>query len=195
MNGAKRALRSQVLALRDALPLPYGTDAARAITARLVALPAYRAARVVAAYLSFGSELDTMAFVRDVLASGRTLVLPRVDRSRKALVMHVVDTVEASGGQLLPGPFGIREPDPERCPVFGPAGIDFVLVPGVAFTPNCERLGYGGGFYDRFLGLCTARPALVAAAYDLQVVAAVPLDPTDLPVDRVITERGEHVRD
>lgn len=194
MNAAKRALRSQVLALRDALPGAQRVAAAQAITARLVALPAYRVARAVAAYLSFGSELDTMDFVRAVLASGRTLVLPRVDRERKALVMHAVDTVEPSGGKLVPGPFGIREPDPVRCPVFEPARIDFVLVPGVAFTSRCERLGYGGGFYDRFLTLCTAPPALVAAAYDLQVVDEVPLEPTDLPVDRVVTERAEHVR-
>jgi len=188
----KRALRAAVLARRDALDPAARATASDAISARLLALPSLARAHTVAAYLSFGSELDTAAFVRAVIASGRRLILPRAERASRALTMHAVTDLD---GALLPGPFGIREPDPARCPAVAPDQIDFVLVPGVAFTPRCERLGYGGGFYDRFLPRCTRAPALVAAAFALQVVETLPLEPTDLPVDRVITESGEFARE
>lgn len=192
MTADKRALRAAVLARRDALDPAARATASDAISARLLALPSLARAHTVAAYLSFGSELDTAAFVRAVIASGRRLILPRAERASRALTMHAVTDLD---GALLPGPFGIREPDPARCPAVAPDQIDFVLVPGVAFTPRCERLGYGGGFYDRFLPRCTRAPALVAAAFALQVVETLPLEPTDLPVDRVITESGEFARE
>lgn len=191
MTADKRALRAAVLARRDALAPAARAAASAVITERLLARPALARAQTVAAYLTFGSEFDTSAFARAVIGSGRRLALPRVERASRALTMHAVTDLAAA---LLPGPFGIREPDPERCPAVAPGDIDFVLVPGVAFTPRCERLGYGGGFYDRFLPRCTRAPALVAAAFALQVVESVPIEPTDLPVDRVITESGELTR-
>jgi 5-formyltetrahydrofolate cyclo-ligase len=72
--------------------------------------------------------------------------------------------------------------------------VDFVLVPGVAFTARCERLGYGGGYYDRLIPRFAGRPALVAAAYSLQIVPALPVSATDRSVDLVVTENAAHSR-
>ena len=71
--------------------------------------------------------------------------------------------------QLEAGVWGIRQPRAD-CPAAAASQVDFVLVPGVAFTARCERLGYGGGFYDRFIRGLASRPALVAAAFSVQVV-------------------------
>ena len=89
---------------------------------------------------------------------------------------------------LLPGVWGIREPDPARCREASIEEIDFILVPGVAFDASGGRLGYGGGFYDRLLG--HARPGVpkVAGAFSLQVVAAVPVEDHDCRVTTLVTE-------
>jgi 5-formyltetrahydrofolate cyclo-ligase len=161
------------------------------ITPRLLALPAYGDARCVLAYVTFGAEFDTGAFIADLRARGKQLVLPRVDRETRSLKLYAVRDPDL---ELAPGVWGIREPRVEVCPEVAPATVDFALVPGVAFTANCERLGYGGGFYDRLIPKFAGRPALVAAAYSLQIVPELPVTPTDQKVDRVVTENAEYVR-
>jgi len=137
------------------------------------------------AYMSIGSEFDTAAFVSDLQARHKTLVLPRAPRGSRALELYVVRDLE---DDLAAGVWGIREPRPEICRVTQVDEIDFVLVPGVAFTARCERLGYGGGFYDRLIGRFPRRPALVAAAFASQMVPHLPVSPTDQLVDAIVTE-------
>ena len=136
--------------------------------------------------MSFGSEFDTAALVRDALASGRQLCLTRVDRNTRRLELHYVGN---PASDLQTGTWGIREPRAE-CPPADLARVDFVLLPGVAFTPQCDRLGYGGGFYDRLIPRFASRPPLVAASFALQIRDAVPLDAGDQRVDVVITEQS-----
>jgi 5-formyltetrahydrofolate cyclo-ligase len=183
---AKGALRREILARRDAVdPAVRARQSAGALL-RVAALPAFRQARVVLAYASFGSELDTGPFLRDVLASGRALVLPRVDRAGRRLALHRVRDLDAD---LEAGTWGIPEPAPDRCGPAAPGEIDFVLVPGLVFDPRGGRIGYGAGYYDRLLGAWPPPvPPLVAAAFELQVVPAVPVGPGDHRVDLVVTE-------
>jgi 5-formyltetrahydrofolate cyclo-ligase len=180
----KATLRRQLIAARDALPPATRRELSARITPQLLALDAYRQANCVLAYMSFGSEFDTAALVTDVLASGKQLCLPRVDRNTRRLELHYVENPDRD---LQTGTWGIREPRAE-CPPADLARIDFVLLPGVAFTPQCDRLGYGGGFYDRLIPRFAQRPPLVAASFALQIRDTVPLDANDQRVDVVITE-------
>jgi len=182
----KAALRRQLIAARDALPPATRRELSARITPQLLALDAYRQASCVLAYMSFGSEFDTAALVTDALASGKQLCLPRVDRSTRRLELHSVDDL---ANDLQTGTWGIREPRAE-CPPANLARIDFVLLPGVAFTPQCDRLGYGGGFYDRLIPRFASRPPLVAASFALQIRGAIPLDANDQRMDVVITEHS-----
>jgi 5-formyltetrahydrofolate cyclo-ligase len=181
----KAALRRRVLAARDALPPGMRARLSAAIFARVAALEAFRGAPVVLAYASIGSEPDTGAFLDAVLAGGRELVLPRVDRARRRLELHRVADLAAD---LRPGVWGIAEPDPARCPPATLGAIAFALVPGVAFDRHGGRLGHGAGYYDRLLGGWPAPPPLVAAAFGVQVVDEVPMGPGDRRVDRVVTD-------
>jgi 5-formyltetrahydrofolate cyclo-ligase len=185
LRSAKKALRQRMLSARDAIGGSARAAACAAITTRLLALPAYGRARTVSAYRSFGSEFDTAEFIADVLRTGRRLVLPRIDRAARTLVFHYVSTPDSD---LIPGTWGILEPDPASCPVADPREADFMLVPGVAFSPGCDRLGYGGGFYDRAIARVRPDCAKVAAAFSLQIVEFVPTGPNDRKVDAVITE-------
>ena len=184
---AKRALRQAILARRDALDTGWRRGASPVIFERLAALPPVRAARRLLAYHSFGSEPETPLFLERVLAGGGRLLLPRIVRATRTLALHEVRDLDAD---LIPGPWGIREPDPVRCPGIDPAEVDLILVPGVAFDHGGGRLGYGGGYYDRLLAAARRETPLVAAAFEAQVVDHVPAGPRDRSVDVLVTEAG-----
>ena len=181
----KQTLRKDILSRRAALDHAERSGLGRAITSSLLSLPEFGRPRCVLAYLSFGSEFDTSEFVRALKSRGWSLVLPRVDLARRKLSLHRVDDPEL---QTVPGVWGIREPDPQRCSQAVLGEIDAVLVPGVAFTPGGGRLGYGGGFYDALIRDWRNHPPLIAPAFELQVVGELPLGPDDQPIDAVVTE-------
>ena len=180
----KRAMRLSVLAIRDALPHRWRQTASQHITRRLAGLPEWAEASTVLAYAGFGTEFDSTAVLASVLSSGRRLVLPRVRRSPWSLTLHVVT---APDRDLVTSAWGIREPDPDRCPALEPAEVDCVLVPGVAFDARGGRLGYGGGFYDRLLA-GAGDASLIAAAFSLQLVPSVPMAAHDRRVPIIVTE-------
>jgi len=185
--GLKAELRRVVLARRDALDAGTRRALSAVIVGRLVALDRFEQAATVLAYCSFGSELDTEAFLAAVLMMGKRLVLPRVDRATRVLALHVV---RDPGAELRPGTWGIREPVPAACPPVEAHEVDFVLVPGVAFDASGGRVGYGGGYYDRLVAGLAPGPSLVAAAFEVQLVERVPMSPHDRRVDRIVTERA-----
>jgi len=183
---AKAVLRKAILERRDAADSASRILASQIITPKLFALPAYHAATVVAAYSSFGSEFDTSDFLARVLSDGKQLFLPRMIRAERTLELRrVIDP----GANLVTGVWGIREPA-QSCPLLSGATVDFMLVPGVAFTTNGARLGYGGGFYDRLLASLDRRTARIAAAFQLQIVDQVPEGPHDQRIDQVVTEHS-----
>jgi 5,10-methenyltetrahydrofolate synthetase len=180
----KTTLRKAVLAQRDALDPNARTRLSRIITYKLLALPEYKNAKTVLAYMSIGSEFDTTELVRDVLASGKMLVLPKVNRAAKHLDLYRVHDPETD---LLAGVWGIREPDAHLCEPVSLQQIDFVLMPGVVFDVDGNRIGYGGGYYDKLLANANKKTPLIGAAYSLQLVDNIPHDSHDIKLHSVIT--------
>lgn len=157
-----------------------------AICARITQLDAYRTADQVLAYLNFGAEFAAEQLVAQALADGKQVWLPRVDVARNRLAPF---RVRELAHDVAPGAFGIREPLPQRCqPLVQLNEIDLVLLPGVAFSRDGARLGYGGGYYDKLLATFPHQPSLVAAAFALQIVAEIPQEATDRKVDWLVTE-------
>ena len=187
----KAKLRKRLHGLRDALTPEERARHSGSITRDILALAAYREARTFMAYMTFGTEFITDALVRDALENAKTLVLPRIDRSQNRLETYAVQDLES---ELAAGPWGIREPLPDRCRAVAISEIDVVLVPGLGFNTDGDRIGYGRGYYDRLLQYRSRRTTLVAAAYSIQVVDTVPVGEHDIPVDIVVTEAGTHHR-
>jgi 5-formyltetrahydrofolate cyclo-ligase len=188
----KVALRRVLQARRDRLEADVRAEASARITARLVALPEVARARCVLTYLSFGSEFDTAQLLQAFSAREARTVLPRVDRVHRCLhLFHVGDLAR----DTVEGIWGIRQPLADRCIEARKEEIDLVIMPGLGFTFRGERLGYGGGFYDRLLGGWREHPPLIAPAFDVQIVDTLPLDPHDMPVDLVVTESGIYPQD
>lgn len=183
LRDAKLALRSAMLARRDALGAEARAAAADSIVAKLVALPSFAAARTVLLTLPFRSEWDTLPLVREALAAGKVVAVPRVNPLSRMLELHAIADLQSDIG---PGHQGIPEPL-AHCPPVELAAIDWVLVPGVTFDRDGRRLGYGGGYYDRLLPLLSPDAARIAGAFDPQIVERVPAGPHDVMVDAIIT--------
>lgn len=182
LRSDKHALRRRILALRDALDADTLRQRSAAVRERLCALEVYRAAKTVHLFMPFGSEPDTRLILEDLWARKVRAVLPRVAPDRR------LDHLAVTGwDELEPGAYGIGEPV-AGCPAVDPAEVELICVPGVAFDRRGGRLGYGGGYYDRFLEACPA--PRVALAFALQIVPEVPREDHDLLVDTIVTDRG-----
>lgn len=184
----KKALRARLKAERRELDPVVLATADAAIAARVRALPEWEAAPVVLAYLSMAEEVDTRGLVRAAWAAGKRVAAPRVVGER-AMEWHWIEP----GSALETSPYGIEEP------LAGPGTLvdatelpatSLALVPGLAFDAGGHRLGYGGGFYDAFLGGFTgASVGLCRDASFLESLAALGcLEPHDLAVSFVVTD-------
>jgi 5-formyltetrahydrofolate cyclo-ligase len=190
----KQALRQSIIAARQKLAVADHDAFSRAIIKSIMQLDAYREAKTVLAYMSFGAEFATGAWVQLALQDGKQVLLPRVNSSSRQLELFQVADLQQD---VAPGKWDIPEPLPEHCrSVDDLERIDFILLPGVAFARDGSRLGYGGGFYDKLLARMTPdgrnalpqRPALVAAAFSMQLVTEIPQEATDRKVEWLITE-------
>ena len=133
--------------------------------------------QVVMAYYSLPDEVCTHGLINDLVAEGKTVLLPKVTGDNTMELRHYTGR-----NDLQEGAFHILEPVGEQ--FTDVVSIDVVLVPGVAFDTEGRRLGRGRGYYDRFLRACMART--IGICFDFQKVEEVPVDDFDIPVDIVI---------
>jgi 5-formyltetrahydrofolate cyclo-ligase len=188
----KRTLRRELLSARNRLTADDVRDAADALAGQALGMPEVAGAHAVAAYVSVGAEPGTPALLDALRARGVRVLLPAL------LPDNDLDWGEYAGEGSLArvrhgGRMDLFEPAGER---LGPDAVteaDVVLLPGVAVDGRGLRLGRGGGSYDRVLARLEragARPALLVLLYDREVVAHVPAEPHDRPVDAVVTPSG-----
>lgn len=180
-----RDLRRRVLGRRDRLSARERHLKSGALAARLMGLEPYARARSILFFASFRSEVDTFFLMEEVLAGGRQLALPLTVTREKQLRIYEVQDLEKD---LVRGYQGIREPDPQCCQEIDPAVLDLVIVPGSVFDRQGGRMGYGGGYYDRFLANRAPQATRVGICFDLQLVTEVSMAPHDQYVDYVVTE-------
>jgi len=194
----KASLRKEILSKRDSIPLAVKKIKDKLIEARLFNLNEFRTAKTIFFFASFRSEVDTDGMIRRALDDGRRVVLPRVEGQNLGLYeIKILD-------ELVSGYMGIREPSPPL-PHFEKGGqggfyderrvtindVDAVIIPGAAFDQTGNRLGYGGGFYDRLLAGLQKSVPVIAPAYEEQVINSVPTEPHDRKVNIIITDLRE----
>jgi 5-formyltetrahydrofolate cyclo-ligase len=135
------------------------------------------------AFWSFGSEISTEPLLATLHARGVTICLPRIEDG------NLVPRSYTPGDATTTTSFGAREPTATAAPV-DPTTIDVVVTPGLAFDRRCRRVGYGGGFFDRFFGHMAPGAFRAGVAFSLQVLdEQLPAGPSDVPVHAVVTER------
>lgn len=176
----KDSLRQEILEVRFRLPATERKAKSRIIEKRLFSLPEFIAARLILFYASFRSEVETWDMIKNALAKGTRLALPKVKGKELALF-----EIKDFDRDVAPGAWGILEPQNGR-PVQRD-DIDLIVVPGAVFDEKGNRLGYGAGFYDRLLA-GFGGPS-IGLAFELQIVPQVPVGPLDVPVKKIVTEK------
>ena len=176
-SGAKLALRDQLMTTRNRRPLLERSEAAREIALHLTAAPEVRRAATVAAYVAVGSEPGTAPLLHALVAAGKRVVLPVL------LPDGDLDWAAYAGDQdLVPARFGLLEPGSRRLGPDAVATADVVLLPGLAVSARGERLGRGGGSYDRALGRVPVGTFTCVLLHDDEVGVEVPVEAHDRPV-------------
>ncbi len=183
MADQKQRLRKAMRHCRSALPQERAAALSRLIQTSALTLPCYRSAGAVLLYAAVGNEVATNLIFDDAVRGGRCVFFPVPDPAAGILYFRSA----RSPGELGEGAFGI--PQPRGGDRFEPGRADAVLfVPGLAFGRQGQRLGRGGGFYDRFLASTGPAVTAVGLAYSFQVLDRIPQDPWDRRLDYVVTE-------
>lgn len=183
---SQKEWRRQALVARDRLSTGEVAEKSAAITARLFQLAEFSHRRRVMFYAHFRSEVSTSLAISRCLALGIEVALPlALSASHRLQPRLITDPAR----QLRPGYCGIPEPDPEQTRVVDPKEIEVVIVPGSVFDLQGGRIGYGGGFYDRFLQHEAPQAVRIGVAFALQVQSiALPLAAHDQRLDLLVTE-------
>ena len=179
--GKKKALRQKIRTMERMMPQSYREESAAAICRRVTELPEYQAAKVVFAFVGTEREIDTTALLRDVLAGGKTLCLPRCEAGHHMALCHVT-----SLEQLKAGAYGILEPVGD-CPLLTAEDVDLVVTPCLSCDLQGGRLGQGGGYYDRFFTHYSGAAALVCRERLLS--EEVPMEAHDRRFSLIVTEK------
>ena len=139
----------------------------------------------VMVYLSMNSEVETYELVESLLNQGKQVIAPVVDTNSGQLIPKCIQNLEKD---LVTHRYGMLEPNVD-CPIFPSDQIQLIIAPGIAFDVNGYRLGYGKGFYDRFLPTCP-NAVTIGTAFQIQIVEDTYPQPWDIPVQHIFTAKG-----
>lgn len=184
---SRQQLRSHIRSLRRSLSAEQQQHASLDLVQQLLPRPEVQQAQHIALYLSNDGELDTTPLINALWQQGKTLYLPLL---HPVVPGYLVFQLYKPDGLLKPNQFGIGEPELNcslLCPVYQ---LDLIFTPLVAFDQQGQRLGMGGGFYDRTLSqlsLRSQKPALIGLAHDCQQVESVPVEAWDIPLPMICT--------
>ncbi|MEJ2696710.1 MAG: 5-formyltetrahydrofolate cyclo-ligase [Candidatus Sulfobium sp.] len=182
----KKSIRKELLDKRDAIPTEVRKIKDRLICERVLSLAEVVRAHTLFLFASFRSEVDTFGIMRSSLAAGKKVLVPRVDRERHILFLCEIRNVD----ELVPGYMGIPEPPLNSQEIPADVNdIDLVIIPGAGFDPAGNRIGYGGGYYDRLLAGLKRDIPVVAPAYEEQIAGSIPAEPHDIRVTVIVTDR------
>lgn len=188
INAEKNSIRKRILESRSKLTREDICIKSGVICSRLLKQQEFVQARLVMCYMDFRSEVMTGEIITGCIKTGKRVVLPYVGKTNGISGELQAYEIKDLKSDVTEGAYGILEPDPGRTDRIDEKEIDLVIVPGVAFDLHKNRIGYGAGYYDRFL--YRLRPVCVKAgiAFDIQIVDNVPVDENDIEMDLIITE-------
>lgn len=173
----KKALRAEIRAKKRAMTAQEIEEKSAALAKAFYETAEYKNAKTIYGYLPYNQEVRTTQMLAHALADGKQVAVPKVYGDEMKLILL------SDLSQVAKGYAGIPEPIAD-----GPVAADptaLVLMPGLAFDPEGHRLGYGGGFYDKFLAAEPDHPTL-ALCYDFQMLPHLDTESYDIPVDRVL---------
>jgi len=179
----KRDIRKRIQNKRNSLPIWGRKKRSKIIAEKFFNTAYYNNSNNILIFYPFRSEIDVTIIIRQALENKKNIILPRIHDQE--LKLFYVDNLKK---QLERGAYGIMEPTPGLCRPVKISDIDLVIVPGVVFDKNLNRLGYGGGYYDKLLPHIPEGVKKIALCFDIQVVDSIPVSEHDIKVDILITD-------
>lgn len=175
----KNSLRHAMLRRREALTHSFVSKSSREIYERITCLPQWSSGEAVMMYVASKNEVMTGSIAGWLMYKGNTVCLPIVDGSE-------IRPVKYNGTSLHPGQFGIPVPNEDSMIPVSPESLSIIVCPGVAFSEDLSRVGFGRGYYDRLL---TRAPQAIkiGLAYDFQIAESIDTDEHDIDMDIIVT--------
>jgi 5-formyltetrahydrofolate cyclo-ligase len=187
LKSEKEIIRRKIIDIRGSMRTEEVRNKSLLILERLLNLKVFLSSRLVMTYIDFKNEVETRELIRRSIAAGKRVAVPltvRGDWKNRYIMPCEIRNTETD---LAPGAFGILEPK-HPLQVVDTDEIDLVTVPGVAFDLGRNRIGFGAGYYDRFLKTVSADCCKIGLAFDIQVMDEIPAGKYDMPLDMIITE-------
>ncbi|MCU5703092.1 5-formyltetrahydrofolate cyclo-ligase [Bacillus wiedmannii] len=188
MREEKVRLRKQIIEHMNSLSEERYTTLSEQIAFSLYAQKEWAEAKTVGITLSMENEVNTYAIIEKAWEEGKKVVVPKCNKETRTMSFRQISNFD----QLEIVYMNLREPIPARTEEVNADDIDLQIVPGVAYTERGERIGYGGGYYDRFL--LHYKGKTLSLAYSFQIVEHIPVEPFDKNVEKIITEKGTMVK-
>lgn len=179
----KEVIRERMRRRRKTLTYEQVHEKSETIRYKLEGRKAFKEANTIMMYISSFKEPETLPIIEHLLEQGKKVIVPVSSTSTNTIVPTYIESIS----ELEKGAYGILEPTIIR-PV-DTADIDVVVIPGIAFDMHRNRLGFGKGYYDKFLEDIDAKK--IALCYDFQIVDDLPVNEHDIPMDLILTEEGE----
>ena len=189
----KELVRKEIREKIKATSEEYRNRASAAISLNVLTMPEVRDAKTILAYCSVGTEPATLALISKLLESGKRVCLPLcTDLDEEGHRTGTVDAMEAraikSFDDLVPGAYGIPEPAPDT-EMMLPEYVDLIILPCLSCDRNCNRIGHGAGYYDKYLSKIRTDCFTLAMCFEEVLTDEIPTEPHDRPVDAVVTEK------
>lgn len=187
-NIEKKELREKYLKIRSNINSTITKRDSEIISKKIISHHLFQKARNIMIYLPFKNEVDIKIVIESAWDKNKQVLAPKIEPSIKKINPYIIK----SWNDLELGFYQIYEPKDDDKNPFPIEEIELVLVPGVAFDKNGYRLGYGGGYFDRFFDQFNIPPYRLAVAFDFQVVDQIPIFSHDIPMNEIITEKKSY---
>jgi 5-formyltetrahydrofolate cyclo-ligase len=186
----KKALRKQILEKRNTLSPSQIQDYSDKILKKLQNLNVYDDSKNIMIYMDYKNEVATKNIIADLWKSNKMVIIPRVNTTTNFLDLYKITSFD----HLIKSKYGILEPDPTKNEKVSAIDVDLILSPGVCFDKNCNRMGYGGGFYDKLLETTKPSVITIGLAFQIQIVESVPTEVHDKKLNYILTEEHLYTR-
>ncbi|TDX47995.1 5-formyltetrahydrofolate cyclo-ligase [Orenia marismortui] len=184
MKISKKEQRDRILFLRKNMYNKDIEEKSIEVKNKLFALEEFDSAQSIMLYVAFRNEVRTETMIKDCLDMGKKVIVPVTDIDNRELYLSELKDYDL---ELTQGSYGILEPESNYIRIVDLSEVDLVVLPGLAFDKRGNRLGYGGGYYDKLLAK-NSNLTKIAICFDFQIIANVVFDNHDIKMDKIISE-------
>lgn len=186
----KKDFRKKVIEYRNNKDTDFISTNSQKITEKLLSMKCIKDASTIMLYLDFNNEVKTDQLINKLISLRKTVAAPVTIKDERKLIPFKITNLKDG---INIGAYGIREPKKDPSNELNVEAIDILIVPAVAYDKDCYRLGYGGGFYDRFIEHLRDDAITIGIAFDLQVFDSIPKENHDAQLNYVITENNMYI--